>query len=226
MQRIYLILFLIFLMQIGTSAFGQVPAAPQPVQLVPLVDFSQVFGSLLEMFRPHLASIIGWGLSLLAVSLCMAYVQGILEGKRDEWLAEQKRLERIEGRAAMMEERHEAARLARQREMERSGYVDGFETEYRNRELQNIVLPDDESFVDIEGDHYVRSEFQGYVSYKTLDQWRSDREHELDEPLAFDNNDYGRTYETMSESDHRRAARRSAAEFDSERRHRHGAYSW
>ena len=53
MKRICVMIFFTLVMQFGTSVFGQVPAAPQPVQLVPLVDFSLVFNTLFAMFGPH-----------------------------------------------------------------------------------------------------------------------------------------------------------------------------
>jgi hypothetical protein len=61
--------------------------------------------------------------------------------------------------------------------------------------MQNIVLNDNESFAQINGDYYVRSESHDVVSYQTLDQWRADRDSELDKPLVFDNEDYGRVYD-------------------------------
>ena len=158
MKQICLILILIFGMQFGSIAFGQVPVAPQQVEMIPLVDFSLVFDNFIEMFRPHFVSIVGIGLSIFVAFMCIAYIQGLLDGKLDMRLAEQQEREKMERRVAMMEAKQEAVRLARQLEMERSGYVDSFEIEYRSAELQRTVLRDDESFSTVNDDYFVRSE--------------------------------------------------------------------
>jgi hypothetical protein len=173
----------------GAIAFGQNAPAPVNVNIPVLIDWDSVFESILAQIRPYMGEIVGLGLLFFAVTLAMAYLQGMIEGNLQRRLAEQKHRERIERRAASIEERQEVARELRQREMKRSDYVDEVERELRSQELRNIVLDEGESFANIDGTYHVRSEKHGIVEYKTLDRWRADHDAVEDEPLAFDNED-------------------------------------
>ena len=216
MKQICLTLMLILVLQLGTFAFGQVPPAPQPVQMAPLIDFNAVFGQLFEMLRPHLVSIVGWGLGLFAISLCLAYIKGVQE----KYLEERQRRKRIEKRVAMIEENRAATRLAFQREKERIA------AEYRNRELQRKISSEGGSLAVINGDSYVRSESHGYVQYETLDQWRADRENKLNEPSTYSVDASSRDYIETTDVDFRPAVLSQANDFPRRGRHRDMSHSW
>jgi hypothetical protein len=188
MQRIFLALVLVFVFSASVSAQGV------PLDFAPLIQFDEkFFDDLRQWFTDVLKEQWVLLLSLFFAWIAFMCMVDMLEEKkaRDKLSADVRR--QVE-RQVMVEDQR-AKLVARQRVIERSRDVAMVESSYRSREMQNIVLNDNESFAQINGDYYVRSVSHDVVSYKTLDQWRSARDSELDKPLAFDNEDYGRVYD-------------------------------
>jgi hypothetical protein len=199
MQRILLALVLVFIF--SASVFAQGAALPVPIDFAPLIQFDEkFFDDMRQWFTDTLKEQWVLLLSLFFVWITFAYTVGVLEGKMDRIKLSADVRRQVE-RQIMVEDQR-AKLMARQRVPERSRDVAMVESSYRSREMQNIVLNDNESFAQINGDYYVRSESYDVVSYKTLEQWRAARDSELDEPLAFDNEDYGRVYESIVDRDY------------------------
>ena len=191
MKRVVLIL--IFGFMFGAVVFAQPPA---PMDFQPLVNFDDVFEDIRKFFTDILKEYYAMFLTIFVVWFGLGCAKAYLDGRWEKIKAEVKRQDRVANQAVRSEERNEAARLVRQREMERTGYVAAFEAEYRSRALQDIVLREHESLVMIDSKRYVREMTSegDIIGHKTIDQWRADIDKSEDEPLAFDNDDHGRTY--------------------------------
>jgi ribosomal protein S21 len=198
MKRILLVLVLVFVS--GSFALGEVPQGVQ-IDFEQLVNFDDLFDELGQWFTDVLKE---WWVVILSLFVCwlgVGYAIGVLEGKigRNRVLSEVR--ERVFRESIVKEERERLA--ARQRSVERSREAIALESEYRSRELQNIVLRDREKLVlRSDGAYYIGSESYGVISYQTLEQWRANRESEQSEPLAFDNEDYGRVYDSIVDRDY------------------------
>ena len=218
MKRMVFVLILGFLF--GGVVFGQAPAN-DGVEFVQLVDFNDVFGEITDIFADILKE--GWAffLTLFFVWFGFNCLKSFIDGKLEKRIAELQRRERVDQAINRAEERAEVKRQLRQDELGRSREVLEFESEYRSRELQRIVLAENESFVTIDGKRYVRemTSWGDIVGHKTLDQWCEDRDKVIDEPLAFDNNDYGKTYDSIVEKDYLNT-------FDGKRVHKLSGTSW
>jgi hypothetical protein len=183
MQRIlwlWLLVALFLGIALCTVAFGQVPPIvlnqnPQQANQVMVdefLDFSGVFDTLAEAFGSLLAEYYGFLLSVFFVWFILGCIKSFLEGKMEIRMAELKKHERIQKRVAAIEERKEAHRIVRQLEMERR--IEQFEAGYRSRELQGIVLRNNEKLVAKDGNLYVgiRTESGDVIATKTLNEWR------------------------------------------------------
>jgi len=197
MKRILLVCLLFFAFVV--CALCQAPPAPQPINFVPLVSFDGVFDVVTEWFTDVLKKQWVLLLSLFFLWLCWARVLGILEGRRDRLRREQ----RIRRYIVAIEERQEAVRRIREREvarvreqtLQRMAYI-------RGQELQRIVTRDGGTFADINGDIYVRSESYGVVTYETFEQWQRDHAEELAPVLAMGRENDDRQYESTADRDY------------------------
>jgi len=204
MKRILLALFFGYLF--GAVVFGQEPVAVE----LQVVEFEKIFevltGSVVEIFKELWVIL----LSMFFLWVFVEYAKSYLDGK--EHTSAINHHERIIKTAERMEEREDARRLLRQQELEESRCAEKFEVEYRSRELRDFLFrdrqrlnDDHESIVQIDGSYYVRaSTSEGdVIGHQTLDKWRAERDVEDSKPLSFDNNDYGKVYESIVESDYR-----------------------
>jgi len=90
-------------------------------------------------------------------------------------------------------------------------YAEKSEIEYRSRELRDFLfrerehLRENENIVQVDGTYYICSstDFGDIIGHKTLDTWRAERDAEYSQPLEFDNNDYGKIYDSIVDSDYR-----------------------
>jgi len=200
MKRILQTMVLLFVFCSLVWAQG-VPAQPVPIVIQPLINFDSLYVGISQYFTSILKEQWLLLISLFFLWFAVAYGIGMLESR-----VEYNRIrERVRREAILMEERERLAE--RRRGVERSRMAVDLEREYRSRELQNIVLNEGETFANIDGDYYVREVSHGVVSYKTLDQWRVDRDEEQSEPLDFDNEDYGRIYDSIVDRDYTGAVR-------------------
>jgi len=127
------------------------------------------------------------------------------------WKAEQRLRKAIVISENKREEREEVRRLLRQQELENSRYAEKSEIEYRSCELRDFLfrerehLRENENIVQVDGTYYIRSttDFGDIIGHKTLDTWRAERDAEYSQPLEFDNNDYGKIYDSIVDSDYR-----------------------
>jgi len=208
MKRILFALFFIFVF--GSLVFGQQGGA----QLVrhDLVDFGNVFDELWKTLAVILKD--GWSLivTLFFTWFIFMCAKSFIDGKMEARLAKRKEQERVQNAANRIVERKEAQRLARQMEIERSGYVKEFEVEYRSRELGNIIASDQPRFNPVvkDGKYYVWvATIPGVVQNRGFSEWheahsawRAELDRKDSEPLEFDNDDHGRTYDSIVDRDH------------------------
>jgi len=205
MRRI--IFFIIFGFVFGSAVFGQQPGnAPAPVEFAPLINWDDVFDGITSWFTDILKEYWVLLLSIFFVWMAVMAALSFLEGRMDRWKAEARIRESIK-RQEVLEEARISRREAKAAEQRRLAAIEA-EPEYRSRELAALTggmhLTGTERFANINGDYYVRSESHDVVTYKTIEQWRQERDAVDSEPLEFDNNDYGRTYDSIVESDYRR----------------------
>jgi len=195
MKRILLVCVLVFVFTV--CALCQAP--PAPINIPPMINLDGFFDAVREWFTDVLKKQWLLLLSLFFLWLCWARVLGMLEGRRDRLRREQ----RIRRYVEAAEERQEAARRVREREvarvreqtLQRIAYI-------RDQELQRIVTRDGGTFADIGGDRYVRSESYGVVTYQTFEQWQRDHAEELAPVLAMGNENDGRQYENTVDRDY------------------------
>jgi len=187
----------------GMTAFGQNPPQPAPVEMQPLINMEEFFEPLKEWFFDILSQYWVILLTFFVVWFSLMCALSYLDGMVQRRLAIQRHQMQFREKQAVAEFEKQSKLEDYRRQLRESRYVERHEAEYRSRELNNIVLRDGENFANVDGTYYVRSEFHGVVNYKTLDQWRSEVEAENSQPLDFDNNDYGKIYDSIVDSDYR-----------------------
>jgi hypothetical protein len=82
------------------------PIVPEEVGVNELVDFSGIFDTLLEVFASFFVQYYGYLIGLFIASLFWAYIQGVLEGKKERLLrkqAVQKEINRAEDKRSLRE---------------------------------------------------------------------------------------------------------------------------
>jgi len=203
-----ILLTLVFGLIFSLVASAQVPVNPDEVNFQPLVNFDDVIGEVTIWFGDILKE--GWllFLSLFLVWFAFMCLKSFVDGKLEKRMLIMREHERALNAANRVAERKGVRRVERQRALENSWEVREFDAEYRSRELAamagGMYLSGTERFANINGDYYIRSESHDVVTYKTIEQWRAEREVEDTKPLDFDNSDYGRIYDSIVESDYRR----------------------
>ena len=210
---------LIFVFVFGAAGLCADP--PGQVDIVPLVDFEGVIDDVRQFFTDVLKEQWVLLLSIFSIWLVLNVAKAMLDGRFGRIKAEVDRQERIQAAVVRAEEKQETTRLVRQRERERSRYVEQFEADYRSRELDSFSrnLGVGEKLTEIDGRYYASSESHGYVNYRFLgsservgisfEQRRAEFESaqeqvnaDLSEPLSFDNDDYGRVYDSVVDEDY------------------------
>ena len=205
MKRI--LLAMIFGYIFGAVVFGQQPGN---VELQPLINFDDVFKQITDWFTDNLKEYWAVILSYFLVWFAFMSALSFLQGRMERWKSEQRMRRSMIFRENLRAEKQELRRVLRQQELEQSRVAAKSEVEYRSRELRDLLfrererLGDNEKIVQIDGAYYVRSETSegDVIGHKTLDRWRAERDEEDSKPLDFDNNDYGRTYDSIVESDY------------------------
>jgi hypothetical protein len=214
MKRFLMIFVMVMVMAQGGISFAQVPANPpvqkKKIEMKPLVKFDKLIDQIKSWFIGILRQYWAWFLSIFFAWFAAACLKSFLDGKMEKRMVRIKQHERFINQVNNSAEKTEVERVARQQEMERTHEVERFEREHLAREVQRdslhlIVLRENESFVDIAGDRYIRKwssegDIIGHESYGT---WlkRRECEQELEKPLDFDNNDYGRIYDSIVDKD-------------------------
>ena len=194
-----LLLALIFGFVLGSVVFAQAPAQA-PVEFRPIVNFDKVIEVIrlwfTDILKEYWVTLLTFFVVWFALMCALSFLEGKFEGRMARVKAEVKRQDRVEQKVFRAQERQEGARLARQQEIERTGYIAAFESEYSSRELQNLVFRDHENLVMIDNKRYVREMTSegDIIGQKTFDEWRKDRDKVEDESLSFDNDDHGRKY--------------------------------
>jgi hypothetical protein len=209
MFRIFIVMVLVISMACGGNTFGQVPANPPQrlkIEMKPLVNFDKVIDQIKGHFTKILREYWAWFLSLFFAWFALQCFKAFLDGKMEKRMAQMKAKESQLRRENDMAEK-KAAELSRRAER--------LESEYRTRgQYQEIVLRENESIANIDGKQYIRELSSGVVSYKTMEQWQSERDSELDKPLDFDNNDYGRIYDSIVDKDSKGKVADERSEYD------------
>jgi hypothetical protein len=210
MKRILLLMVLVLVLVVP-MLYGQV--APGQVQFQPLVDFDGLFIQLRFWLGGMLKEHLGLLLSLFFAACVFQYVAGMLEKRRDRL----QRSQRIQRYVSNMEERQEARRIFLERESKRweQERAERRRRECHSREMQDIIssLEPGESFADIGGDHYIRSELHGVVTYRTLEQWKQDRDADREASFLYDDEGNARQYEDFVDRDNwggRRSSRNNS----------------
>ena len=201
MKRILLAIILGFIF--GAVVFGQ-----ERIEMKPLVNFDGIFEGITVWFTDVLKKHYVLLLTVFFVWFMVMSVLSFLQGRMERWEAERRFRQAIV--KDNLREKQESRHVLRQQQLEQSRVAEQHEVEYRRRELRDFLLRDrenlgdNEKIVQIDGAYYVRSETSAgdVIGHQTLNKWRAERDEEDSKPLDFDNNDYGRTYDSIVESDH------------------------
>jgi len=185
----------------GKELFAQ--EGPAPVEMLPLVNLDDMFDPMKQYFtdilKEYWVMLLSFFFLWFAVMCAISYLDGMVRRR----VSIQCHRDQLRERQAAVEFEKQGKLEEYRRQLRESRYVERQEAEYHSRELNNIILRDGENFANIDGQYYVRSESYGVVNYKTLDQWRLDVEVENSQPLDFDNDDHGRIYDSIVDSDYR-----------------------
>ena len=174
---------LIFGILFGGIICGQAPDNGV-VGFEPVVDFDDIFGEMTDMLVGILKE--GWVLflSLFVAWFSFMCVKSFFEGRHERWVSERKPLQHAEQGIYSREAREAVLRR-------RSNELRTFEREYRNRQQQRSVLGENESYVVFDKKLYVRevNSVGAVVGYRSFEQWRAERNREVEQPIHFDEYD-------------------------------------